>query len=561
MTDPQSPSPRDALHANLLALSEVQPELCERLHWPVDGDHLTRSPDGNHVLRYRGAQLDPELGDDSIDNALAGLDPDSSAPVLLFALGLGELLTALLERNGHQEVVAWESDPWMLRQALTLHDWSDELRSGRLALALNADLASFTGTGSKFQLLPHPLLARLYPDELEIRNGRPATKRAMVCRGTLFVDSLSNSLRSRGYSVLTLDVQRISADESKLAVQTWKPELMASINCTDGLAEFCESMGVPNLCWEIDPALNGPDPLQGPAPGAFVFTYREASVPHFEGAGFQNVTYLPLAADPAKRKPLELSAAETERFGAPVSFVGASLMGNVDSFKRAFAGALQGWSGDSPEQCVRVLSGVLEQQRQDFSTYRIPELLDQACPGFRDHCQSAGSTDPALLLAELAAAEKRLTYVASLAPSGMVAWGDRGWAQLQGRGVRYMGSALHETELPRIYNASTINVDVGRIYQDDIVTMRIFDILACGGFVLAEHSDALAALFEIGVEVESYSNLANLQAKVAHYLAHPDQAQAIAARGRQAVLERHTIDQRVEQMLQAMARIDSQQAA
>ena len=42
---------------------------------------------------------------------------------------------------------------------------------------------------------------------------------------------------------------------------------------------------------------------------------------------------------------------------------------------------------------------------------------------------------------------------------------------------------------------------------------------------------------------------AELEQKVAHYLAHPEEARAIADAGRRAVLERHTISQRVGHML------------
>jgi spore maturation protein CgeB len=189
----------------------------------------------------------------------------------------------------------------------------------------------------------------------------------------------------------------------------------------------------------------------------------------------------------------------------------------------------------------------------DYSHYAVPDCLDGVCPGFRDHEVSNGAIDPARYLGEIAAAEKRLNTMAALAAHAPAVWGDSGWQRLQDHGVRYLGSALHETELPLIYSGSTINVDVGRIYQNDIVTMRIFDILACGGFVLAEHSPALKELFEIGVEVESYSSLTELQEKVAYYLEHPEAARTIAERGRQAVLERHTIDQRIEAMLHVVA--------
>jgi spore maturation protein CgeB len=149
---------------------------------------------------------------------------------------------------------------------------------------------------------------------------------------------------------------------------------------------------------------------------------------------------------------------------------------------------------------------------------------------------------------EIAAAEKRLAYVARLGRFGARVWGDEGWRAIAD-GAVYEGPAGHGLELTKIYCASQINVDVGRLYQSDIVTMRVFDVLACGGFVLAERSSALGELFEIGVEVECYATADELEAKVAHYLANPGAAHAIAQRGRAAVLQRHTIAARVARML------------
>ena len=115
----------------------------------------------------------------------------------------------------------------------------------------------------------------------------------------------------------------------------------------------------------------------------------------------------------------------------------------------------------------------------------------------------------------------------------------------------YMGPAGHREELNRIYSNSLINLDIGRIYQSDIVTMRVFDVLACGGFILTEHCEALSEVFDIGSEVESYSSMDEMIQKIEHYLEHPDEARAIGERGRQRVLRDHSIASRVRYMLSA----------
>jgi spore maturation protein CgeB len=180
--------------------------------------------------------------------------------------------------------------------------------------------------------------------------------------------------------------------------------------------------------------------------------------------------------------------------------------------------------------------------------------LEERAPGFLAALEGhATLPDPSVLLGEIAASEKRLSYAASLGQLGLVVWGDAGWEHVRQFGVDYRGPALHRTELTLIYNASAINVDIGRIFQSDIVTMRTFDILACGGFLLVEHADELADLFDVGTELESYRTFAELKDKITYYLAHEDEARAIAARGQAAVRERHTIAQRLEAMLGEMS--------
>jgi spore maturation protein CgeB len=141
-------------------------------------------------------------------------------------------------------------------------------------------------------------------------------------------------------------------------------------------------------------------------------------------------------------------------------------------------------------------------------------------------------------------------YASRLGRFGLQVWGDKGWRVTSQAGVRYRGIATNFGDLSPIYCASQINVDIGRLHQLDIVTMRNFDILACGGFVLAERSEDLETLFELDKEIACYSTLEELEQKVAHYLAHPETAREIAMAGRRAVLERHTIALRVGHMLE-----------
>lgn len=539
----------EVLKRNLASLQIAQPELHTRLHWSVSGEHVFVDTDGEWKYQIHDTKvaLVPSVEDRRA--ALSGIAANPSGSVWLFGVGVGQLLAELLQASPAAKVTAWERDPWILRQALTEHDFTRAIESGTLRFALNADLVWMLDGARAQQIVMHPVLARIYNNERELLHADMTRPRSLVCCGTLFVESLADGLRAEGYSVFSFDAERQSPEELERVLKTWRPEFIAGINYIHGLAEWGEQHGVDYLCWEIDPAIDRPAPLTGPAPSARIFTYRESNVRLFEQAGLENVRYMPLAADPERRKPADLSAEERARYGADVSFVGASMVRNVEPFQEKFNALLTAWGVVPPEFGPQVIAEVAAAQRSDFTRYMVPELLEKLLPGFREHCTSAGAPDPAVLLGEVSAAERRLNYLVELANHDLVVWGDNGWRQLSAYGVRTPGSALHETELPLIYSASTINVDVGRLYQSDIIPMRIFDILACGGFVLAEHSEALANAFDIGVELDSYRTLPELQSKVAHYLRHPEEARTLARHGREAVLARHTIRGRVQEML------------
>ena len=548
-----SPHPRAAreetLSRNLASLQTAQPDLHTRLHWSVSGEHVFVGADGEWKYQIHDTQVSLVPPAPERLAALSDVHASHSGNVWLFGIGAGVLLKELIERSPGARITAWERDPWILRQALAEHDFTRAIDSGKLRFALNADLAQMLEGAHPPAIVMHPVLGRIYNNERELLQADMTRRRALVCCGTLFVESLADGLRAEGYSVYSFDAERQSPEELERVLKSWRPEFIAGINYIHGLAEWGEQHGAPYLCWEIDPAIDRPAPLTAPAPSARIFTYREANVPLFKEAGLENVRYMPLAADPNRRKPADVSPQERARYGAEVSFVGASMMRNVEPFQERFLALLNTWGGVPEEFGPQVIAEVAAAQRSDFTRYMVPELLNRLLPGFRDYCTTAGEPDPAMLLGEISAAEKRLNYLAELGAHDLAVWGDDGWRQLSAYGARTPGSALHETELPLIYSASTINVDIGRLYQSDIIPMRIFDILSCGGFVLAEHSDALANAFEIGVELDSYRTVDELQAKVAHYLRHPEEARTLAMRGREAVLSRHTIRGRVREML------------
>ncbi len=555
------------LALNLEALAAAQPILAERLHWPVEADHVTFDDLGGAHYRLHSSSHCLSLGEGEIDAVLTGTgmqQPEACANpnFLVFGLGCGELVEVMLRRYPACNFTAWDRDPWLMRLFLMRSDWSAEIASGQLRLSLGCDLFKEAGKWLQNSIVDHPLLTQVYACERQLLGEKLKSKRALVCSGGLYVDSLTAQLKSRGFSVYSFDVERLASEELTLIVERFDPKLVATINYVGGLAEFCEGLNVDLLCWEIDPSTSELQPLSSPCDRTHIFTYRKSQVKAYRKAGFVHVEHTPLAADTQLRKPLELSGQEREQYQSKLAFVGSSLLANLDPFRGLFIKGHAAWEqscGNEQEQSVLLqrahesFEQILAGQRAEFSSWLVPELLEARCPGFRSwSLQNPAAGDPVQLLGEIAGSEKRLTYMANLGRFDAQVWGDAGWKLIETHGVAYRGPAGHRDELSRIYCAATINLDIGRLYQADIAPMRVFDIMACGGFVLAEWSPDLEREFEIGVELDCYRNLDQLTEKIDHYLAHPDQVRSIAERGYRAVCERHSFGRRVEHMLSSI---------
>jgi spore maturation protein CgeB len=78
------------------------------------------------------------------------------------------------------------------------------------------------------------------------------------------------------------------------------------------------------------------------------------------------------------------------------------------------------------------------------------------------------------------------------------------------------------------------------------LNLRIFEVLAAGGFLLTDHYGEISELLEIGKEIETYSSGKELKEKVEYYLSHDEERKKIAAAGKKKFYELYTWEQRVK---------------
>lgn len=484
----------------------------------------------------------------SLTEAERAVEFGSADAVVCLGIGAGELVMLALQRG--KRVLAWDRDPAWIREFLSTHDVATELASGTLHLLMGTDILLLPRDIPRFV---HPRMGHFYQAEVMLDRDA-AQQRVALAMGALFVADAADALHEQGFGVFTIDFERLPIEEVIRELNVLRPAFVLSINIITGLAEFLEGAGFSYVAWEIDPATSRLPELHRPCPRSSVFTYRRANEEPCRAAGFAHVEYLPLAANTDRRIPTPIEGNDVEKYGSLLSFVGSSMWPQATEYFEKLVSQYEKFRPGKREEGDALLTRILAAQAKDYSRWDIPQLLSTEAPEFSRYLEGAlEGEDPVILLSEIAASQKRLSYVGTMGLLNIKVWGDDGWKALEPAGVKWMGLAGHYAEINKIYSATEINIDVGRLYQSDIVTMRVFDVLSCGGFLLAEHSDALAQLFSIGEELDSYSTLEELSQKIAHYTAHPEERARIASAGCKRVLLDHTISARMAHIVKHYA--------
>jgi spore maturation protein CgeB/SAM-dependent methyltransferase len=108
-------------------------------------------------------------------------------------------------------------------------------------------------------------------------------------------------------------------------------------------------------------------------------------------------------------------------------------------------------------------------------------------------------------------------------------------------------------EMARTYSGARIVFN--RSIRND-VNMRVFEALACGSLLLTNdlRDNGQDELFRDGIHLATYGNADELLDKTGFYLDHEAERERIAAAGREEALARHTYRQRMETLLNEVAK-------
>ena len=334
-------------------------------------------------------------------------------------------------------------------------------------------------------------------------------------------------------------------------LQSAPVDLVFSIDFFPMVAESCRVLGVRYFCWTVDSPVLTLFAKQVSYDTNRIFCFDSAQARETAAFNPGHVFYLPLAAPVNLRQEAVTACKEPERYASRISFVG-SLYEEQCDYDRC--------SG-LPERTAGYLAGLLEAGSHVHGVY-LPDLLiteemaadfHRCMQGFPVLPGESFLTDRTvltqLLMANKMTAMERRRLIGLLGKRmGIDVWTGSDTSGMQG--VNNRGYANTASEMPAIFAGSAINVNHTMRGIRTGVSLRVWDILSCGGFCLTDAQADLKELLPVGEALAVYSDEQDLIDQVQWYLAHDEDRREMAAEGLRIVRERHGYPQRLVRMLE-----------
>ena len=354
-----------------------------------------------------------------------------------------------------------------------------------------------------------------------------------------------------------------------------------SVNFFPAISYTCNHFKVPYVCWSVD----------SPVPELFsnalmnewnrIFLFDKAQYEFFRPLNPEHIFHLPLATNVKRWENVILNMTEDDhaKYDADVSFVGSlytekcrydTLIGSGSAPSTVGSDGNPANSGNArpviSPYTQGFVDGLIEAQLKVYGYNFISDnladrVIDEiACadPDFYEGSDTYTDTRRYLVSHQyigmkLAAVERERTLNRLAQHFHVALYTHSDTSPLNGVDCR--GGVHTLTEMPKVFHASKINLNITMRPIETGLSLRVWDILGCGGFLLTNYQAETPEYFEIGKDLETYESIEELEQKVQYYLTHEEERIQIAIRGYEKVAMHHTYELRIAEMIRILSGI------
>ncbi len=339
------------------------------------------------------------------------------------------------------------------------------------------------------------------------------------------------------------------------AVVDFKPDFALTVNHfgldrQGKLAGLLEELRLPLASWFVDnPHLILHQYAHPGTDNTVIFTFDAGNLALLHDKGFSNVHYLPLATDVTRFRP-GAGISTPEAWASDVSFVGNSMVRPVaDCLTKA---ALPADLCPDYQTVARSFGSSGETD--------VTRFLEAYHPEWFAAYQALPTPENRLALESLltweATRQYRLDCVRQTLEFSPLVVGDKGWQPQLGQDTRWrhLSGLDYYADLPRFYPLSKINFNCTSRQMIGAVNQRVFDVPACGGFLLTDYREQMEMLFDLEREAVVYRSPEEIPGLIRALLKDDSRRKAVTEAARKRILNEHTYTIRLTRLLEIMHR-------
>lgn len=373
---------------------------------------------------------------------------------------------------------------------------------------------------------------------------------------------IADTFKNMGHEVYLEDFAGAGYDEDDVFkglvyehIRQYNADIVFTMNYFGVISDACMECGTPYVSWTCDSPLISMYHASVFNSNNFLFIFDKVQYCYFKNAG-ANAYYMPLAANP-RFSPEESANTCSDAnvnindFSSEISFVGSLYEKNsYDEIEDKLPPYLQGYFDAAMNMQADIFGENL------FDRLLTTDILAQLSGIIDFKCSSRSMSDLALVfnttfLGFKMANRERIGCLGLLGRSHEVKlYTD---SNIPIEGVRNMGSVGYHTDMVKVFQNSDINMNFTIRNIRSGIPLRIWDVLASGGFVLTNFQAELLSFFENGRDIVWFDSIDDMLRKADYYLEHEEERLEIARLGHEKALREHSYEKRLAQITATVA--------
>lgn len=340
----------------------------------------------------------------------------------------------------------------------------------------------------------------------------------------------------------------------KTVIEEQDCDMVFSSNYFPVVSDACKEKKVPYVAWCYDSPMILLYHKTIVNPCNYIFIFDSHLYFDLRKKGVQTVYYMPMAVSKERLRGIQLTKAERERYQADVSFVGSMYNEKHNLYDR-MAAALDDYTRGYAE-------AVMEAQRKLYGLYFLEDVLNDAIV---EKMQEALRFETArdgfetlqyvyanyFLCRKMAERDRREALSLISKKHSVKLYTHQPTPELPM--VQNMGQVDYESQMPKVFMAGRINLNITLRSIVSGIPLRAMDIMGAGGFLLTNYQADFEEYFKPGEDYVYYEGMEDLVDKIDYYLAHDEEREQIAASGCKKAREEHSYGKHLTEMLDIAA--------